>query len=73
MTPPAGNKEAFFRVVIDAQIKDVGWNLADDPVYVDPGLGPVDQCTAPRVPDERRCYPGCHPGWQHFFCQTIDH
>lgn len=29
MTPPAGQKEAFSRVVIDAQLKDVGWNLTD--------------------------------------------
>jgi hypothetical protein len=29
MTPPAGQKEAFSRVVIDAQLADVGWNLAD--------------------------------------------
>lgn len=29
MTPPAGQKEAFSRVVIDAQLKDAGWNLTD--------------------------------------------
>ena len=29
MTPPAGDKEAFSRVVIDAQLKDVGWDLTD--------------------------------------------
>ena len=29
MTPPAGTKEAFSRVVIDAQLQDVGWNLTD--------------------------------------------
>lgn len=27
MTPPAATKEAFSRVVIDAQLQDVGWNL----------------------------------------------
>ncbi|MEA3275238.1 MAG: DEAD/DEAH box helicase family protein [Pseudomonadota bacterium] len=26
MTPPAGQKEAFSRVLVDAQLKDVGWN-----------------------------------------------
>ena len=29
MTPPSGQKEAFSRVVIDAQLKDVGWDLTD--------------------------------------------
>lgn len=29
MTPPNGQKEAFSRVVIDAQLKDVGWDLTD--------------------------------------------
>ena len=29
MTPSTGAKEAFSRVVIDAQLKDVGWNLTD--------------------------------------------
>ena len=29
MTPPFGDKEAFSRVVIDAHLKDVGWNLTD--------------------------------------------
>jgi type I restriction enzyme R subunit len=27
--PPSGQKEAFSRVVIDAQLKDVGWDLTD--------------------------------------------
>ena len=30
MTSPAGQKEAFSRVVIDAQLRDVGWDLTDD-------------------------------------------
>ena len=29
MTPPHGQREAFSRVVIDAQLKDVDWNLTD--------------------------------------------
>ena len=29
MTPSTGTKKAFSRVVIDAQLKDVGWNLTD--------------------------------------------
>jgi hypothetical protein len=29
VTPPNGQKEAFSRVVIDAQLKDVGWDLTD--------------------------------------------
>ncbi len=29
MTPPSGQKEAFSRVLIDAQLKDVGWDLTD--------------------------------------------
>jgi type I restriction enzyme R subunit len=29
VTPPAGQKEACSRVVIDAQLKDVGWKLTD--------------------------------------------
>ena len=29
MTLPNGHKEAFSRVVIDAQLKDVGWDLTD--------------------------------------------
>ncbi len=29
MTPPTGPEEAFSRVVIDAQLKDVGWDLTD--------------------------------------------
>ncbi len=29
MTSPAGQKEAFSRVVIDDQLKDVGWDLTD--------------------------------------------
>lgn len=29
MTPPTGQKEAFSRVVIDTQLKDVGWDLTD--------------------------------------------
>lgn len=29
MTPPVRDKEAFSRVVIDVQIKDVGWDLTD--------------------------------------------
>lgn len=29
MSPSAGQKEAFSRVVIDAQLSDVGWNLTD--------------------------------------------
>ncbi len=29
MTPQVGQKEAFSRVIIDAQLDDVGWNLTD--------------------------------------------
>jgi type I restriction enzyme R subunit len=29
VTPPNGQKEAFSRVIIDAQLKDVGWDLTD--------------------------------------------
>lgn len=29
LSPPGGQKEAFSRVVIDAQLDDVGWNLTD--------------------------------------------
>ena len=29
MSPSGGQKEAFSRVVIDAQLNDVGWNLTD--------------------------------------------
>lgn len=30
MSGHSSKKEAFSRVVIDAQLKDVGWNLTDD-------------------------------------------
>jgi type I restriction enzyme R subunit len=29
LSPSGGQKEAFSRVVIDAQFNDVGWNLTD--------------------------------------------
>jgi len=29
LSPSAGQKDAFSRVVIDAQLADVGWNLTD--------------------------------------------
>ncbi|HED12519.1 MAG TPA: hypothetical protein ENI62_02495 [Gammaproteobacteria bacterium] len=30
MTPSTGTKEAFSPVVIDAQLKDIGWDRSDD-------------------------------------------